>query len=230
MGGLGSGRGRRPGRWSGRPLVDRDMWKLDVFELNRDQALMPGASRPFAWFFDGHWRKACMAMDDDALTLTISWKETVGRDGGVGNYSQAIDLDWSETLISGYVRPSFFCPVCEARVAVLWGGEVFVCRRCHGGKYLSQYADCYDRRNTRGEVLRKRLQIGPNESCLFFPKPKYMHLKTFKALRAELRSIELAVIDQFVFECGRADFYEQREQLSKLLQGIRVAEGKPLTR
>jgi hypothetical protein len=57
-----------------------------------------------------------------------------------------VRLEWTPCNYGGQ-RPWFLSPVrgCSRRVAVLYGGGIFACRRCHGLNYQSQHAQAWDR-------------------------------------------------------------------------------------
>ena len=95
-------------------------------------------------------------------------------------------LDWTPCNLGGQ-RPWFRCPArgCGRRVAILYGGAIFACRHCYRLAYPSQRETADDRAARRADSIRERLGWEPG--ILNGPglKPKGMHWRTFKRLKAE---------------------------------------------
>lgn len=73
---------------------------------------------------------------------------------------------------------------CGRRVAILHGGRVFACRRCHGLAYRSQREAADDRATRRAEKLRTKLGWEAGILNGNSGKPKGMHWRTFLRLQA----------------------------------------------
>jgi hypothetical protein len=91
-----------------------------------------------------------------------------------------VPVTWSSCNYGGS-RPWFLCPGsgCCRRVAVLYGGGMFVCRHCRQLVYESQRERPYERALTRAQAIWQRL----GASCTaepFPPKPKGMHSRTYE--------------------------------------------------
>jgi len=100
--------------------------------------------------------------------------------------SYFVDLDWTDCNLGGK-RPWFLCPVrgCGRRVAILYSGGIFACRRCYRLTYPCQREVDYNRLARRANKLRDKLDWEPG--CLNGPggKPKGMHWRTFDRLTAQ---------------------------------------------
>ena len=106
------------------------------------------------------------------------------RNGDWKEEGYFILLNWTACRFGGQ-RVWFLCPYCDRRVAILYGGNIFACRRCHQLVYPSQ-------RETKGEVAMRRADDVRQKLgwCLGLAngkgdKPKGMHWKTFRQLIAK---------------------------------------------
>jgi hypothetical protein len=95
-------------------------------------------------------------------------------------------LEWKGLHFSGR-RTWFLCPagVYGRRVAILYGGAIFACRRCHQLAYQCQRETADDRATRRANTIRRRLGWKPGFLNGEGGKPKGMHWRTFDRLRAE---------------------------------------------
>ncbi len=98
-------------------------------------------------------------------------------------------------------RAWFICPAvgCGRRVAILYGGGIFACRRCYQLAYASSREDAGDRATRRADRLRARLGWEPGILNGEGGKPKWMRWRTFERLAAEHdqlvgRSIQAAAL------------------------------------
>jgi hypothetical protein len=101
----------------------------------------------------------------------------------------------------GGERAWFICPAvgCGRRVAILYGGGIFACRRCYQLAYASARVDVCDRAARRADRLRARLGWEPGILNGNGSKPKWMRWRTFDCLAAEHdpfvgRSMQLAAL------------------------------------
>ena len=87
----------------------------------------------------------------------------------------------------GGSRAWFICPAvgCGRRVAILYGGGIFACRRCYRLAYASSREDACDRATRRADRLRARLDWEPGILNGGGEKPKWMRWRTFERLAAE---------------------------------------------
>jgi len=98
----------------------------------------------------------------------------------------------------GGQRAWFRCPArgCGRSVAILYGGEIFACRRCYQLAYPSQCESSGDRADARAWKIRERCG---GWGSLFDPlmRPKGMHWRTFRKLQraygAECRASLIAL-------------------------------------
>ena len=70
-------------------------------------------------------------------------------------------------------------------MAVLFGGRVFACRKCHDLAYRSQREADDDRATRRADAIRRRLGWMPGILNGNGWKPKGMHWRTFERLQRE---------------------------------------------
>jgi hypothetical protein len=87
----------------------------------------------------------------------------------------------------GGSRAWFICPAvgCGRRVAILYGGSMFACRRCYRLAYPSAREDVCDRAARRADRLRARLGWEPGILNGGGEKPKRMRWRTFERLAAK---------------------------------------------
>jgi hypothetical protein len=85
------------------------------------------------------------------------------------------------------VRAWFICPAVGwgRRVAILYGGSIFACRRCYRLAYPSSREDAGDRATRRADRLRARLDWEPGILNGGGEKPKWMRWRTFERLAAK---------------------------------------------
>lgn len=180
MGGPGSGRGIR---WT--KAYCEDYLKLDIRKIAR-----AGALKPHQWFNLQWTRRGGRTSDinisvKDRLTVELSY---TARDDN-GNRVQiedGIEVSWSSCKYGGE-RPWWICPGCCKRVAVLYGGKYFRCRKCHGLAYGSQSETKLDRMMHRLQARRIKLGADGNMFDAFPPRPKGMHKRTYE--RESMRAI-----------------------------------------
>lgn len=82
----------------------------------------------------------------------------------------------------GGVRLWWACPGCSGRVAILYAGSRFVCRKCHHLTYTSQKSTQSDRAIEMAEKVRTRLKWQPGIANQDGTRPKGMHRSTYQAL------------------------------------------------
>jgi hypothetical protein len=86
----------------------------------------------------------------------------------------------------------FKCPAigCGRRVGVLYGGRVFICRKCRDIAYESQNERGYNRALSKAQKIHKKLG-GSGCTMDYVPKPKGMHWKTYNRLMHQMQSYEM---------------------------------------
>ena len=193
MGGLGSGN-----HWprNGRRSTSA-MWQLDVRYLHRKGLLKTGSSFNLHWSQDG---KPLANIDISVHEHHVTLKYRA-RPSGREEWDQMeypVGLEWTACHYGGE-RPWFLCPSCGRRVAVLFGGMYYACRRCHNLAYTSQREDRHGRLLNRARKLRAKLG-----GDYWWRKPKGMHQKTFDRLVVKYCSYEKA---------ADAAFYERAKKI-----------------
>lgn len=177
MGGFGSGR-----KW-GKQTTD-EMWRLDVRCLARDGYLKPG--KTFQW----QWRNNGETIASIDLTVEIDqvWLQYKLRERG-GEWEDMcfpVSLEMTPCHMGGE-RVWWRCPTvgCGRRVAVLYGGRMYACRRCLRLAYRCQREVEYDRAARRADTLRDKLGWSAGILSGSGMKPKGMHWSTFERLCSE---------------------------------------------
>lgn len=180
MGGIGSGL-----HWgNGWHSLTTDYRSIDVRRWKRDGLLEPGRAFGWKWTLDGEDVASIRARVEHGQVRLLYRQRSGGGDWQDMDYPVA--LSWTHCHMGGR-RPWFLCPAlgCGRRVALLYGGAVFACRRCHQLAYPSQREHRSDRASRRAERIRAKLGWEPGMLNGWGLKPKGMHWCTFKRLCAE---------------------------------------------
>lgn len=178
MGGFGSGR-----RWRyDTKLTTADCRAIDVRRWSREGLLSRPSAFNWRWIRDGESVASIDVTTEPPGRVILSYRQRAG----VGPWKQesySVRLTWTPCHFGGQ-RPWFRCPVsgCGRRVAVLYGGAIFACRRCHQLAYPSQNESREDRLDRRVEKLRARLGWPPGFLKWADEKPKGMHWSTYERL------------------------------------------------
>jgi hypothetical protein len=97
---------------------------------------------------------------------------------------QSVSLTWTPCALGGR-RPWFLCPTCSRRVALLYSsGGLFACRHCFGLAYACQQENPTLRAIRRVRKDRMRLGGGFSFAGPFPERPRGMHARTYRRLRA----------------------------------------------
>ena len=167
-----------------------DYRALDIRSLHRAWALAVGWRGNSTWTRNGK-KVAAISVRVESLTrLRLNYQVT--SQGRIEVKDYAVPVSWTACHLGGN-RPWFGCPSCGRRVAILYGGEVFVCRHCRQLNYASQQTSKRDRALERSWLLRHKLgtEFGMYDiPAAFIPKPKGMHWKTFNRNIALLHKVE----------------------------------------
>lgn len=177
MGGYGSGRGPSSRRTTG------SMWRLDVRWLHREGLLTPGRRSDVNWSRNGQKMATIGVIAQEGRVVLRYRSRPPGGEWEDKEYP--VPLQWATCRFGGQ-RPWFLCPCCGRRVAVLWGGDIYACRHCHGLAYTSQREEPHDRLLSRALKIRERL--GWNGD--YGGKPKGMHWKTYHRLVQEYERVD----------------------------------------
>ena len=181
MGGFGSGRYSYYGS-SGE--TTEDYRSLDIRQLQRDGLLTAG--RSFGWNWTGQTgTDASIQARVEASSVVLVYRhQSNGGEWIDENYTVRIE----RTLCNlGGSRPWFICPArgCGRRVALLYGGAIFACRKCYRLSYPCQRERGCDRAMRRADRFRDKLGWEPGISNGEGFKPKGMHWRTFERLKAD---------------------------------------------
>lgn len=196
MGGYGSGK-----RWETKEVTSSFL-ALDVRRLQRENLL--GHRYSFKWQWSRNNEPAGninIRPEADRLILSYRYRQS-GEDWKSKEY--AVQLERTCCHFGGE-RVWFRCPArgCGRRVAILYGGEIYACRRCHDLTYETQRQTAYDRAGSRVEAIRKRLK---DEWGTIFdpapPKPKGMHWKTYRRLAQMYEANREASLSGFAAHLG----------------------------
>jgi hypothetical protein len=167
---------------------------LDVRHLHRRGRLSAGQTFSWAWTSAGAPSGSIRVhTQPDALILSYCTRHFLGD---VKDTEQRVPITWTACHFGGR-RPWFICSArvdgryCGRRVAVLYlGGEVFACRKCCGLAYESQQGGLQFRKLRKAQAIRLLLGGIPDPFAPFPAKPRRMHLRTYRRLRAQTRAAE----------------------------------------
>jgi hypothetical protein len=176
MGGLGSGRQLY---YDAKNTVN-NYHSIDIRKWRRKDLLTSGTSFSTKWYRDDEITGSIRVLVAEKY-LILSYRYKHSAEWKDMNYP--VDLEWTPCKLGGK-RPWFLCPAknCGRRVAILYGGAIFACRRCYQLAYPSQRENIGDRATRKAEKLRDRMGWEPgilNDEGL---KPKGMHWKTYRRL------------------------------------------------
>ena len=176
MGGLGSG------QRSTRKSTTDDLRKIDIRWLVRKGVLQKSGSSTLTWSRNGV-AHGSISLYYDHSGITFDYRhKPFGAEWQKKNYTVSIARTACHL---GGERIWFLCPArgCERRAAILYGGEVFACRRCHNLGYESQIDPPHYRALSRAQGIRVRLGGSGSMGDPFPAKPKGMHWKTYRAFQ-----------------------------------------------
>lgn len=133
MGGLGSGR-----QWYFDAKETTDSYRvLDMRRWQKDGLLVPPRWFSWQWLREGEVIASIQAQIESGH-LRLMYRFSSG-DSDWADMQYTVSLDWTPCHF-GSERAWFICPVagCGRRVAILYGGSIFACRRCYRLAYPSQ--------------------------------------------------------------------------------------------
>jgi hypothetical protein len=196
MGGSGSGR-----RWHYSAKNTTETYRsIDVRWLKREGMLSPGANRRITWSRGGEITGSINVRAEPGRVF-LTYRHRSGGGEWIDE-SYPVRLTTTPCHIGGE-RDWFRCPArgCGQRVAVIYGGGIFACRKCHQLAYPSQSEDPAD----RADRLRARLGWpGGVLEGAGWGKPKGMHWRTYERLCDEHDGFEGVVIRDFTARFGLA--------------------------
>ncbi len=180
MGGIGSGR-----RWHFGARSTTDSFRsIDVRRWQREKLLTPGSYFGWNWLTEDEVTGSIRVRVEHSRLRLIYKTKSPGEEWQDKDYP--VILDSTECNFGGS-RKWFICPArgCGRRVALLYGGAVFVCRHCNQLAYPSQNEDASDRATRQAERIRRKLGWTPGILNGSEGRPKRMHRRTYERLCAE---------------------------------------------
>jgi hypothetical protein len=161
-----------------------DYRALDVRRWAREGILRPGYRGSSQWTRGGKV-VASIQMQVEYDRVILIYRHRSG-DGKWKDERYPVRIERTPCNLGGS-RHWFICPVvgCGRRVAILYGGGIFACRRCHRLAYASSREDTDARSTRRADRLRARLGWEPGILNGEGAKPKWMRWRTFERLAAE---------------------------------------------
>lgn len=180
MGGYGSGSGWR----SGAKSTTDDYRRLDVRRWQREGMLKPGYWGGWQWTRDGVEVASIRMRTEEGRVVLMYRHRSYGAEWKDEEYP--VRIVRTRCNLGGY-RPWFICPACGCgrRVAILYGGAIFACRRCHHLAYTSSRKDFDGRMTRRADTIRARLGWEPGILNGTGEKPKWMRWRTFRRLASQ---------------------------------------------
>jgi hypothetical protein len=198
MGGGGSGR-----RWHYSAKNTTETYRsIDVRWLKREGMLSLGANRRITWSRGGEITGSINVRSEPDRVILDYRQRDHGGEWQAENYP--VNLTTTPCHIGGE-RTWFLCPArgCGQRVAVIYGGGIFACRKCYRLAYPSQREDPADRAVRRADRLRARLGWpGGVLEGAGWGKPKGMHWRTYERLCDEHDGFEGVVIRDCIARFG----------------------------
>lgn len=180
MGGIGSG---RSWGYGSRDSTD-DYRSIDVRRWKRDGLLNPHQSFQWRWLRNDEVVGSINVRTEQCRVMLSYRQRSWGDEWQDEQYP--VNLEWTDCHLGGK-RPWFLCPArgCWRRVAILYGGRIFACRRCYDLSYPSQRESWGDRAARRADRIREKLDWEPGILNGEGDKPKGMHWSTFNRLTAQ---------------------------------------------
>ncbi len=177
MGGIGSGRHYC---WDIKNTTD-SYRIIDIRDWHRQKLFIPNQSFIAKWAHNNETALS-IRVDTEPQRIMLSYHYQKSNNDRV-ELNYPIYLSWTSCHY-GNKRLWFLCPIkgCGKRVAILYEGKIFGCRRCCQLVYQSQREDVAYRALRRAEKICKMLNIEHDFIDCERTKPKGMHWKTFKKL------------------------------------------------
>ena len=180
-------------RYGGGKDTTSDYKKIDVRFLQKQGHLVPSKSFTLSWTRNGinaGWIQGRTTNE----AVVLSYKHRRGDWEEWKSEEYPVRISHSPCNYGGK-RPWLHCPArgCGRRVAILYGGPIFVCRHCRQLAYDSQRERDYERALRRVQTIQERLG-GTGCAVDGCPeKPKGMHWSTYRRLERQYGHYELAM-------------------------------------
>lgn len=197
MGGVGSGR-----YWHcGAKSTTSEYRSIDVRHLEREGMLRPGYTGTWAWTRCGAIVASIVMRAEKDRVILVYRQRADGEEWKDEQY--AVRIVRTQCNLGGS-RSWFICPAagCGRRIAILYGGDIFVCRHCRQLAYVSSREDIGDRAARKANQIRARLGWEPG--ILNDPgfKPKWMRWKTYERLVAQHDELVRRCMNASVLKLG----------------------------
>jgi hypothetical protein len=163
-----------------------DYKRLDVRVIKRKGCLVTGWSGNWQWSRGGE-RIGWIQFEVQESQIILRYRTREGG-GEWQDKNYPVSLAWSRCHFGGH-RAWFLCPVCGRRVAILYGGGVFACRRCRDLAYESQREAPYSRALSKAQAIHQKLG-GSGVLGDGIEKPKRMHWKTYSRLVEQMNEAD----------------------------------------
>lgn len=175
MGGIGSGTWWR---WDTRSTT------ADMRQLKISRMVQEGVIKPDSWV-KGSWQWMCdgerTAWIGYEVDTRAHWEPKLRLKYTANDEPQdyTVRLETTRPHYGG-LRWWFRCPVlrCGRRVAILYGGKIFACRKCHNLAYPCQNDAPHWRMQRRAQKICDML--GDGGDTYWAPRPKGMHRRTYE--------------------------------------------------
>jgi hypothetical protein len=165
-----------------------DMLQLDVRDLDDHGVITPGWGGHWRWWRGDDKIGEIFVVCEDKYRLRLHYTY-----GGDQQHDYTVPLEYTEPHFGGE-RPWFRCPVkdCGRRCAILYGGELFVCRECHDLAYPRENKSGSPAKVAKHRLykLARKLDVDTSKyapaTLPWTPeRPKGMHRDTYEDLLAE---------------------------------------------
>ena len=162
--------GFESGRRTSRVCTDQ-LLSLDIRQLVRQRVHVRNTTVQVSW--DGKQSQTILEIRSDGEALFF--KNLTSANYGLEPSPYEVRLDLTGCNFGGS-RAWFRCPntLCGRRVAILYGGDVFLCRHCWSADYRSQRESVVNRLFRR--IYKIRRKMGWQGPCGYGvgSRPKYM--------------------------------------------------------
>ena len=193
VGGLGSG------RRTSRVCTDQ-LLSLDIRQLVRQRAHLRNTTVQVSW--EGKQSQTVLEIRSDGEALFFQNLTFASQGREPSPYEVRLDLTGCNF---GGSRAWFRCPntLCGRRVAILYGGDVFLCRQCWSADYRSQRESVVYRLFRR--IYKLRSEMGWKGPCSYGvgSRPKYMSRQQYDRnciahheMTDEIDMLTLAMLDR----------------------------------
>jgi hypothetical protein len=204
MGGYGSGR-----RWSTARTTD-EFFRIDVRWLEREGYLSEGHSGWLTWSRHGE-KIGSIQFRAESDRLVLSYRSRQHGEENWESLEYPVFLERTSCHYGGS-RSWLLCPAkgCGRRVAILYGGRIYACRRCYRLAYPSQRENPSDRASERAWGILSRLRcdkimdISEGEPL----RPRGMHKRTYLRLCAQYERDRSLAFCGMAARLGLTDFFK----------------------